>query len=489
MDDDTTPITAIPYVQRAVKSYLAAGHQALANDEDCALIASAVMAMIRCGPSFFPSEADASLLDRRPLIDILRKKVAETDLPLICASFDKCRPELSGFLVSVTREHRRNPQVVDLLQRAWDSGDALIRARALWRILDLPEISEEWKNRIFEFVLQEWEAFNAVVSRFFGAGQTLASTLERINDRSFPREKRWIYLCPLAYAPSDKNAAKAIITQHLNDPDEFTRHVARTLLDRFFADTTAITSIPYVQEAVKSYLASGHQAPVNVTTALGGSGAGSTSSLSPDDYGFLATAVMERIRQGAAALPDEHDADHLNRRLIIDPLRERVLEADLPFIKQSISEQRPELAGLMLSLLRKFDTTPDIQAFLSTKWQSGSPFLKAHVMWRLLDSEDMTIGMKEEILSFILNNWNVFNQVSFKFLECTPETVVSAVHRRLSGPKFPPTKKWASFSRVVEPATDKAAAKALISLHLTDPDEFNRRVARTLLDRFFPEPS
>ncbi len=248
--------------------------------------------------------------------------------------------------------------------------------------------------------------------------------------------------------------------------------------------STSFTSIPYVQEALKSYLASGHQAPATVTSAFEKPNEDCTSSLNTDDRAFIASAVMERIRKGEGFLPDEQAADMLNRLPLIDHLRQKVLASDLSWIQGAISEQKPELAGLMLSLLRKFDTTPATQGFLAGKWQTASPFLKAHLMWRLLDAESMSDDKKREILDFVLNNWSVFNVVSAKFLG-SPDTIVSAARSRLADPSFPASKKWSYLCRVVEPATDKSAAKALISLYLNDPDEFTRHVARALLDRFF----
>ena len=206
---------------------------------DLDFIARSVIAMIRRGSDHFPSEMDANRLDRIPLIEYLRLHVAESDVNLICSSFSESRVELSGLFVSLVRNHRRNPMVNDLLQRAWDCGNAIIRARASWRIIDVEEISEEWKKRIFDYILEEWETFNSVSSRFYtGADKIVDWTLKRITDPNFPTSKRWLYLCPLPYATSDKDAAKALIMLHLKDSDSFTRFVARTLLERFFPEPT-----------------------------------------------------------------------------------------------------------------------------------------------------------------------------------------------------------------------------------------------------------
>ena len=455
-------------------------------EDELKFMASAVMAMIRKGPQFFPSEEQAKMLDQLPFIDVLRKSVLETDLPLLFESVNPSRQELSGLFISLLREHRKRDDVTDFLYRIWEDSSPYVRGRAMWRILDDPDLPKTWKQRIFDYVLAEPQTFNEICARFYGGPQEIIEhTLKRLADPTFSPAKKWVYMCPLLEIAKDKDAARALISLSLNDKDEFTRDVARTLITM---NTQTITQIysPYVKETVKEYLASGHQAPARVLLSFDPSREPSTISFTGEDYSFIASAVIERIRQGEAHFPSEQEADILNRLPLIDHLRQMVLESDLAWVQGAISEQKPELAGLMLSFLRKFDTTPATQGFLTTKWQTASPLLKAHLMWRLLDSESMGEDMKHEILDFVLNNWSVFNVVSAKFLG-SPDTIVSAARSRLADPSFPASKKWAYLCRVVEPATDKSAAKALISLYLNDSDKFTSHVAQTLLDRFFPE--
>lgn len=260
-------------------------------------------------------------------------------------------------------------------------------------------------------------------------------------------------------------------------PDEFLEAVSasrfRTKSNQTCIMSTTFLSTPYVQEALKALPTAGqHRHPLKSET------------LEEDDYSFVADAVINRIRQGL--LPDEWAADLLNRLPLIDYLRQTVKESDIDAIQAGVTEERPELSGLFLSLLRKFDTTPSVRNFLESKWRTATPLLKAHIMWRLLDSREMSSDQKRGIFDFVLSNWSVFNFVSEKFLG-TPETIVSAARSRLANPSFPTSKHWAYLCRVVEPATSKADARALLTEHLNSDDEFTRHVARTLLDRFFPE--
>jgi hypothetical protein len=59
--------------------------------------------------------------------------------------------------------------------------------------------------------------------------------LRRLGDPSFPESKKWAYLCRVPQVAEDQEAAKSLVTMGLLMQDEFTRHVAGVLLDRFFS--------------------------------------------------------------------------------------------------------------------------------------------------------------------------------------------------------------------------------------------------------------
>ncbi len=239
-DDASLPLLRLSGANGAAEDSNSTPRGFRPSETDLAFAARAVMTKIRSGSDCLPSEDDANRLDRVPFIDHLRKEVTKADIPLICSLFNESRQELAGLLVSLVQDHRRHQMVIDLLQRAWDTGDAMIRARVAWRLLDLEEISEEWKQRIFDYILAEWDTFNEVSSHFYtGADKIVEWTLKRMIDDRFPQSKRWIYLCALPDAASDKGAAKALLVLHEKHEDAFTANVARTLLDRFFPESSA----------------------------------------------------------------------------------------------------------------------------------------------------------------------------------------------------------------------------------------------------------
>jgi ABC-type polar amino acid transport system ATPase subunit len=208
--------------------------------------------------------------------------------------------------------------------------------------------------------------------------------------------------------------------------------------------------------------------------------------LSDEESEFVASCLLGRLRSGE--MPAEKDAAAINRYPFVDCLRQKIEEADLPWIMAAIDVGKPELAGLLISLLRKFSTRKEVVESLQSHWRSGNPTLKAHLLWRILDTPDLLREQKQEILDFILDHWAVFNRISSAFLGAA-ETIIPNALKRLADPDFPTEKKWAYLCRVIEPAADKQAAKALLTLHLNHEDEFMRHVARTLSERFFTHPT
>lgn len=109
-----------------------------------------------------------------------------------------------------------------------------MRTQLLWRILDDPTLPMEWHNRLFQFVLAEWDTFQASSVKFLGPSHELViiRALERYGDPSFPTEKKWAYLCSGAGATSYAKAARALLAIGQQCTDPFIRNVANTLLAR-----------------------------------------------------------------------------------------------------------------------------------------------------------------------------------------------------------------------------------------------------------------
>ena len=199
---------------------------------------------------------------------------------------------------------------------------------------------------------------------------------------------------------------------------------------------------------------------------------------------FLAEALVHHLRSGA--VPTEEEADLMNRLPIIDCLRDRAKRPDVDgWLMPAVSNQEGECAGLCLSLLRKFDTDPATCDSLKQRWSTASSFLKAHLLWRILDDPDLPQEWHQRIVDFILREQEAFHAASLKFLG-PPERAAEIARKRFHDPKFPTSKKWSYLCRVVGTACDAQEARRFLQDSLRDPDPFTQRVASLLLERFYP---
>jgi len=198
--------------------------------------------------------------------------------------------------------------------------------------------------------------------------------------------------------------------------------------------------------------------------------------------GYVADAIVSFILAGN--IPNDQESDCLNRLPLIDELRARIKEADLPALMTSLQGNSGEVAGLYLSLLKPYDTREDVQDFLRGRWEGASPLLKAHLMWRILDAPDLPIEWHQRIFDFILDNWNVFQAVVLKFMG-PPESLLENVRKRIADPSYPKSKIWINLCRIATVDKHPEASKALALSGLQMSDPFARQVAQTLLDRFF----
>ena len=141
-------------------------------------------------------------------------------------------------------------------------------------------------------------------------------------------------------------------------------------------------------------------------------------------------------------------------------------------------------AAFAVSLLRHFSLQPDVQPRIWARWESASTYLRCHLLFRILDDPALQVEWHRKLFNFVLDEWEVFNQVQIKFLG-SPENVISHVLRRIGDPSFPDSKTWAYLCTVPGLVEDKNVARALVGLGLNSTDPFTREVADQLLDRFF----
>jgi len=197
-------------------------------------VADAVVARMREGHR--PTDAAAGVLNRLPIISALRGCITADDLPWLCQLVGEESGETAALYLSLIDEYGATiAWVGDLLRARWATADAFFRAHLIWRLLDDPNLSPAWHDKLFHFVMEEWPTFRDVSRQFLGPPEGVPTQmLKRLGDPSYIPSKKWACLCRLPDATDDPAAAKALIRLGRDCGDGFTREVADRLLKRFY---------------------------------------------------------------------------------------------------------------------------------------------------------------------------------------------------------------------------------------------------------------
>lgn len=136
---------------------------------------------------------------------------------------------------AIAHEHRG---CAKKMRELWLGASPYVRSHLLWRLLDDEELPSAWHSQLFEFVLQNWHTFRGSVVQFLGPDDehVVIRALERYGDPSFPRSKKWAYLCSVACASNYPDAIRALLSIGLESNEPFTRQVAQTLVGRLAAN-------------------------------------------------------------------------------------------------------------------------------------------------------------------------------------------------------------------------------------------------------------
>lgn len=411
-----------------------------------------------------PSPAVAFQLDRKPMIENLRNTVTENDIPWILGLSRMDSEKIAGFAFSLLRHHCNVKEVRENLENRWETASPYLKNRLMWRLLDISDLNDKWRQRFFQFTQNHWDEFNNFNRSFFGPyPQAVINLLSRLGDEGFLKSKKWIYYCSIPGIIRDKKAALAVLNTGETGHDQFTQSIIQSVKDRLLTEGSP-----------------GSGTAGEDTGVIGG-----------QLLEFLSNALISYLREDnwKRHIPSEKDGDVFNQLPIVDALRKQVTENDIEYILKYLEENDGETAGLYLSLLKKFSTTHEyVKEWLKHRWRNASPFLKAHLMWRILDSPDMEDEWHRRIFSFVMGNWEEFNGVSSKFLG-TPETILSQVIKRVGNPEFPVSKRWAYLCRFPGVVEDKKTAEALMLLagKTNDNTPFTQEVIEALWSKFYKE--
>jgi hypothetical protein len=196
-----------------------------------------------------------------------------------------------------------------------------------------------------------------------------------------------------------------------------------------------------------------------------------------------ANAIMAALRAGVR--PSEQEAAAMKRRPLIDELRKKVEPSDVAKFLSVMDGEEGYVAALHLSMLRHHAATLEVGEHLRRRWETASPFLRASLVWRILDDPKLPAAWHRRMFEFIEAELKLFGDVSIEFIG-GPGKLFYYCLQRLGDSTFPETKKWVYLCNAAE-AEEPGMARALVSLGLYLPDPFAREVAARLLARL-PQP-
>ena len=204
-------------------------------------MADAIITHLRSGHR--PTDADVLILRLFEVIDDLRERITEEDVDWILLDIPRQSGPVMGLLLSLLRWHSHKADIQHLLRSRWENADSFERAHLFWRLLDDPQLPQEWHQRLMDWVLSEDSSphFEELIVEFFGqAKDVLPGCLQRLGDSSFPTSKKWAYVCAAAVAAEDQSAAKGIVMLAQDSSDPFTRSVASQLVSRFAMNKASV---------------------------------------------------------------------------------------------------------------------------------------------------------------------------------------------------------------------------------------------------------
>ena len=191
---------------------------------------------------------------------------------------------------------------------------------------------------------------------------------------------------------------------------------------------------------------------------------------------------MNRLRSGYR--PTEAEALAWNVAENIHRLRSGITAADLRWIFPPIEEDEGPCASFFTALLQPLTTEAEVRSFLARRFETAGPYLKAQLLWRLLDDAALPAATHESLFSFVLSDWDFFQNSCVSYLGSASEIIEAALGRIAD---CPVGKRGIYLCCLPKYADDQRAVKGILTIAVSSTDAFTGKVARTLMERFFNE--
>ncbi len=176
-------------------------------------------------------EEDIIELAQYPIVNHIRRKVREQDIELIIKNFvESGNDNLVKFGISILREQRNNNNVKAFFFKLWNqNGDYTKKFKAMFRLLDYPDLDITIHESMYDFVKRDWDRFlQGIIEHFGGTEEIQEKIIGRINNKDFPETKLWVRLCQCMAIP-DKDQAEIIIDQYADSTAPLVSKVVKDL--------------------------------------------------------------------------------------------------------------------------------------------------------------------------------------------------------------------------------------------------------------------
>lgn len=153
--------------------------------------------------------------------DSLRSLVKETDLEVILSFIYKTSHDdvfrlgihlLQGIQMYSSDEIVR-ARVRGILEGLWDSSrNSVTRGTSVcFALLNIDDIPPELHNSLLQFYLDTWDyQCENQLNWSGGADHVIEKVKQRLNDKRFPRSKKWIYILALGASNNPKAVAETL---------------------------------------------------------------------------------------------------------------------------------------------------------------------------------------------------------------------------------------------------------------------------------------
>jgi hypothetical protein len=202
--------------------------------------AQTIVARLESGA--FPDETDAARLLYAAETKIMRELVAHRPA-LVERMLQVAEAEAGArpaFALALIRHACSQPDIAARLRRLFDeraATDPALACHLVWRVLDDPDLPEEWHSRLIDYLMSNWDAWKQHLAEFKepGPGAMIAVIQGRLDDPTYPSSKKWIYLlCLPDGLASDGHEAERMIREAAGSGEGNIRSVAEALLRRFY---------------------------------------------------------------------------------------------------------------------------------------------------------------------------------------------------------------------------------------------------------------